>query len=625
VASLFEDSTGRLWVSSPRGLACFEAGAARAVSVFPTGYVHAIAEDRAGDVWVSDQERGLLQVGRDLRVRRFSWELFGNSPARTLAADPDEGLWLGFVDGGVAYFVNGRVDARYTVADGLGRGQVSHLRFAADGALWAATDGGLSRVQRGSAIITLRTANGLPCNAIRWTIEDETGAIWLHATCSLIRVLRTELDAWVANPRRKLPLNEYDSSDGVPTHPRVSSYSPTVTKGTDGRLWFASYEGAAVVDPRRLPFNLVVPQVHVEQITADGTSYDPATVGRLPPLVRDLRIEYTASSLSAPAKVRFRYRLDGRDRDWIDAGNRREAFYTDLPPGEYRFRVIAANNDGVWNREGAVWSVVVEPTFYQTAAFKVTIILIVLVGGWSWYRVRMARLAAQLSVRFEERLGERTRIAQELHDTVLQSVLSTSMQLHVVSRQVGDPHLRAKLEHVLDRLQQVNGEGRQTLEGLRTLHGGDEDLGLALARDAEDFRGEQPIEIRLVVEGKRQPLHPLIGDDVYRIGREALANAFRHAAARRVEIQLEYTADRLRVCVRDDGVGIEARVLAAGRPGHWGMLGMRERAERIGATLRVMSAAGAGTEVELLVPGRIGFQRLTPRRRSRWLRKTIPA
>lgn len=620
VASLFEDSRGRLWVSSPRGLVYFEPGSSRSVSVLSKAYVHAMAEDGAENLWVSDQERGLIQLRGRTIVEVISWAKLGGGNARALAADPsDGGLWLGFFTGGVAYFKNGRVQASYSAADGLGGGEISHLRFDSDRALWAASEGGLSRL-KGGVVTTLTHANGLPCDSIRWTIEDHMRALWVQTNCGLVRLQRAQLEAWAADPRRTLRMTQYDSSDGVPMQSKVSSYSPSVTRTTDGRLWFASYAGAAVVDPQRLPFNIVVPRVHIEQITADGKTHEPWSVSRLPPLVRDLRIDYTAPSLSAPERVRFRYRLEGRDQNWVEAGNRRQAFYTDLAPGTYRFRVIAANNDGVWNSDGAVWKVVVEAAFYQTAAFKVLSAVIVMIACWSLYRVRVARLAAQLQVRFEERLAERTRIAQELHDTVLQGVLSTSMQLHVMAAQIGDQHMRARLEQVLDRLRQVNGEGRQTLQALRTQLGVSDELDSALGRDAEDFRGVAPIQIRVVVEGRRQPLHPLIADDVYRIGREALVNAFRHASAKHVEIQLQYS-DRLRISVRDDGCGIEPSILTAGRAGHWGILGMRERAERIGASLRLMSAPGAGTELELLVPGRIAFQRAAARRNSRWFRR----
>jgi signal transduction histidine kinase/ligand-binding sensor domain-containing protein len=619
VASLFEDSVGRVWVSSPRGLVYFERGGSTAVKVAPKGYVYDMTEDRAGNLWVSDQEHGLLRIRGGRHVETLAWRTLGNGPARALATDPDDGLWLGF-DDGIAHFADGRVRARYSTAEGIAKGPVRHLRFAADGSLWAATDDGLSRVQQGRPIVTLRAANGLPCDGVRWSIEDNAGAVWIHTTCALVRVPRGDFDAFLADPRRVLRPTVYDSSDGVPAHPNVSSYRPTVTKATDGRIWFASYEGAAVIDPQRLPFNRVVPQVHIEQITADGNVRNPSTVSRLPPSVRDVRIDYTAASFTTPAKVRFRYRLEGRDREWVDAGNRRQAFYTDLAPGTYSFHVVAANNDGIWSERAAVWRVVVEPRLHQTTTFRAIAAAAILLAGWTLYRIRVTRLAAQMNVRFEERLAERTRIAQELHDTVLQNVLSASMQLHVISRQVDDHQVRGRLEQVFERLRQVNGEGRQTLEGLRAQHGIDDDLGLALARDAEDLRGQELIDIKLVVEGKRQPLHPLIGDDLYRIGREALVNAFRHASPKHVEIQLDYTTDHLRVCVRDDGTGIQSKVLETGQKGHWGIVGMRERAERVGATLRVMSAPGAGTELEFVVPGRVAFQRPVSRR-ARWWRR----
>jgi signal transduction histidine kinase/streptogramin lyase len=619
-ASLFEDRRGRLWVSSPRGLVYFEPGRSTAVRVMADGHVHAIAEDRAESLWVSHQESGLIRLEHATVVESFRWATLGGKNARALAADPsDGGLWLGFFQGGLAYFKDGQVRLSYTVADGLGHGEVRHLRLDSDEALWVATEGGLSRLKNG-AITTLTNKNGLPCAAIRWTIEDDSGALWLYSACALVRVDRSEVNAWVANPQRPLQITVYDSSDGVPSHSEVSSYSPTVARSTDGRIWFASHEGAMVVDPRRVPFNAVAPPVHIEQITADRKTYDVASQSVLPPLIRDLRIDYTALSLRAPEKVQFRYWLEGRDQDWVDARNRRQAFYTDLPPRSYRFHVIASNNDGVHNQQGAVWSFSIQPALYQTAGFRVAATLFVMIGCLALYRMRVARLARQLNLRFEERLAERTRIAQELHDTLLQSVLSASMQLHVFADQLEYPE-RSPLDHVLERLRQAAGEGRQTVQALRTHADVTDDLELALARDAESLRGQQAINIGAVLQGKRQPLRPVIRDDVYRIGREALANTFRHAGATRVEIELEYSVDGLRVCVRDDGCGMAPSIVEAGRPGHWGILGMRERAERIGATLTVLSAPSAGTEVELLVPGQIAFQHPHLRRKSGWFRR----
>jgi len=616
VGSLFEDERGRLWVSSPRGLVYVENGSTSA-SVVASGYVQAIAETSPENLWVSDQERGLFHVREGRVVELIQWAALGGRNARSLSADPGQGgLWLGFFQGGVAYFKDGQVRASYTNADGLGRGEVTQLRVDLEGALWAATEGGLSRVQHG-AIATLTSKNGLPCDAVRWAIEDEAHSLWLHTDCGLVRIVRSEVDAWVSDQTRTLQLTVYDSSDGVPAHSDVGSYGPKVARSGDGRLWFASYDGASVLDPRHLRSNTAVPPVLIEQVTADRKPYQPSPELRLPALVRDLRIDYTALSLTAPEKVRFRYKLEGRDQDWIDAGNRRQAFYTDLLPKAYRFHVIASNNDGMWNREGSVWSFSIQPAVYQTNGFKASGVLFVVAACWAIYRLRLARLAAQLDMRFEERLAERTRIGQELHDTLLQGALSASMQLQVVADEVIDERIKSKLDHILKRISQVNEEGRRTVQALRTDQGTSDDLDRALAREAEDFRGQQPVNIHLIVEGKRRPLHPLIRDEVYRLGREALANTFRHARATRVDIELEYAPDCLRVRIGDNGCGMPPDIVESGRPGHWGIRGMRERAERIGATLRLLTGVNAGTEVEVRVPGHVAFHRQPSDRKSK--------
>jgi signal transduction histidine kinase len=449
-------------------------------------------------------------------------------------------------------------------------------------------------------------------------MDDGDGDVWLHTVCGLARIAKDEMRTWVANSSSVVRTTVYGSADGVPSRSSIGSYSPRVARSADGRLWFATYDGLAVIDPRHLPANPVPPPVRIEQIVADRTTYDAAAELRLPSSVRDLRIDYTALSLTAPEKVRFRYKLEGRDDEWVDAGNRRQAFYTDLPPRAYRFRVIASNNDGVWNQAGAVGKFSIQPAFYQTSAFRIALVLLVALSAWGLYRLRLTRMTERLNLRFEERLAERTRIARELHDTLLQGSLSASMQLYVLADEVIDPPVKTKLDHILKRLSQVNEEGRQTVQALRSQPSTADALELALARDAEELRGSQAVGIRVVVEGKRQPLHPLIRDEVYRIGRESLANTFHHASATRVEIEIDYAADCLRMRLRDNGRGIDPAIVQAGRPGHWGIHGMRERAERMGATLRLLSGVGAGTEIDILVPAHVAFQQPASGRKRRW-------
>lgn len=617
VGSLFEDSHGRMWASSMLGLFSFEPGGRPVRASLPTRYVQAFAEDAGGTLWISEQQSGLfgLRGGDDVEV--VPWSKFGGEHARALFADPSGGLWLGFVGGGVSRLENGRVRRTYTGADGLGAGDVNHVHDDRDGALWVATEGGLSRIA-GGRVDTLDVRNGLPCDAVKWSVEDDTGALWLRTDCALVRVGRDELEGWISDPTSSVDPVAYDASDGAVGYADLGSFGPKVTRAADGRLWFADFDGVGIIDPRALPSNPVPPPVHVERIVADGVTHAPPAVARLPARVRDVSIEYTALSLGAPEKVTFRYRLEGRDEDWVEAGNRRQAFYTDLPPGSYRFRVIAANDRGVWNEEGAAWAFSIAPAYYQTNVFRLAVVTSVILGLTLLYRLRLRRVTAQLQARLQERLDERARVAQALHDTLFQGFASSSMLLHAVADEIADQKARSKLTRVLRRVNRIIDEGRESVSALRVPV--DDDLESALARDAEHFKGERQIDVRLAVKGNPRPLDPLARDAVYQISREALANTFRHARAKHVEVDVEYSRDELTVRVRDDGRGIAPPIVDEGRSGHFGLPGMRERAEQIGAVLRLWSREGAGTEVEIHVPAKTAFTDWSPGRLGRWWR-----
>jgi signal transduction histidine kinase/ligand-binding sensor domain-containing protein len=609
VASLLRDTMGQLWVSSPRGLAILTGDRLAAVTGFPPGYVHAMAEDRAQTVWISEQEQGLFQL-RDRRiVKHIPWATLGGRVARAIAPDPaQDGVWVGFFDGGVARLASdGSVKATYGAADGLGGGQVSNMFSDHAGALWIATRGGLSRLGAGeSRVRTLTMKSGLPCDAVHWAIEDDRRALWLNTACGLVRIERSQVDAWVRGEAGAISVVVYDDRDGVQTRSTAGSYGPPVTRASDGRLWFTAYGGAAVVDPARATRSELPAPIHIEQVTADDKTYAPGSTMKLPPLVRNVRIDYTALSLAVPERVRFRYKLEGHDAEWTDAGQRREAFYTDLPPRAYRFRVVATNSDGVWNQDGAALAFSVAPALYQTRAFLAGCSLLAITAVWTLYRLHLKRIAAQLNARFEERLQERARIGQDLHDTLFQGFISTSMQLDVVVEQVPEPHLRAQFDRILQRMRHVIDEGRDAVQNLHERPPLD-DLEHSLARAAEELRGPLPVKIDILGGGPRRPLQPLIRDEVYRIGREALANVFRHANATRVDVEIEYGSDYFRMTIRDDGRGMDASVASSGHPGHLGTSGMRQRAERVGATLTFWSRAHAGTQVELTVPGHVAF------------------
>ena len=358
--SLFQDDQGRIWVSTHRGVAYFENDRFISVSGVPGGQVYSMAGNSEGNLWISNQEYGLFHLLRGSVVERIPWARLGHKDfAMTLLPDPLQGgLWLGFWQGGVAYFKDGQIRASYAVADGLGEGRVSDLQLDRDGSLWAATQGGLSRV-KDSHVATITSKNGLPCDDVHWVAEDDARSFWLYPACGLVRIARPELDAWVSDPKRTIQATVFDSSDGVRSASIAGGYSPHVAKTADGKLWFLPWDGVSVIDPRHMPFNKLPPPVHIEQVTADRKTYwqnwssDASSPHpRLPPLVRDLTIDYTALSLVVPEKVHFRFKLEGQDRDWREVVNNRQVQYSNLRPGHYRFRVTACNNSGVWNEAG---------------------------------------------------------------------------------------------------------------------------------------------------------------------------------------------------------------------------------------------------------------------------------
>jgi signal transduction histidine kinase/ligand-binding sensor domain-containing protein len=615
--SMGQDQRGRLWAATSDGVFYFESGPFIRVPGVPGRYTSSVVGDRDGNVWISNGKAGLFQVTPQLVVRSIPWSQFGHSYSTALLPDRLQGaLWLGFADGGIAHLKNGQILRSYSPAEGLGNGMVSGLRFGSDGALWAATEGGLSRIKDGQ-ITTLTSRNGLPCDAVHWLMEDDDHAVWLYKPCGLARIARSELDAWVNDSQRVVHFTILDAADGVRSYEIPSGYPPMVTKSRDGKIWFLSRDGVGVIDPRHLPYNKVPPPVYIEQITADRKAYDPTSYGNgrvpLPALIRDLEIDYTALSLVAPEKVHFRYKLEGRDSDWQDAGTRRQAFYTNLPPRNYRFRIKACNNSGVWNEAGTSLDFSVAPAYYQTMWFRSSCVIAFLALLAALYQLRLRQVARQFNMTLEARVSERTRIARELHDTLLQSFQGTLLKFHALTYMLLDrPEVQKRLETAIEQARQAVTEGRDAVQSMRstTLVGNDLARTLVMLGEglaAEHGNGRAP-EFCVQVQGTTRELAPLVRDDAYRIASEALRNAFLHAHAARIEVEIRYDPRQLRLRVRDNGKGIDPKVLEAGaRAGHYGLPGMRERAKLVGGKLAVWSELDSGTEAELTIPASIAY------------------
>ena len=395
VGSLYEDDLGRIWVSTPKGIARFENGRFSVVKEVPGGWVNAITGDTNGGVWISYQDQGLVHWADGKLIEEVPWSRFGgNVVASSVMPDPiGGGLWLGFFQGGLVHFKDGQIRASYRKNQGLGSGRVMGLQLDADGTLWAATEGGLSRIRDGR-IVTLNSSNGLPCDTVHWSVEVDA-SFWLYTACGLVRVARSELERWASDSRRSIQFTVLGRSDGVRSRALLTGYTPRASESPDGRLWFTNLESVSVMDPRHLALNKIAPPVPVEQIVADAKTYDPRGGLRLPALVRNLDIDYTALSFAAPEKVRFRYKLEGQDPDWREVLNERVVQYSNLAPGKYRFRVLASNNSGVWNEQGDTLEFSIAAAYWQTNWFRGLCAAIFLALVWAAHQIRVRQLEEQ--------------------------------------------------------------------------------------------------------------------------------------------------------------------------------------------------------------------------------------
>ncbi len=615
VQSLYQDDGGRIWAFTGHGLARFQNSRFVAVPGIPSTEVYSMTGDKAGNLWLSGN-RGLSHMREGRLVEQFAWSVLGRFQQAKIIVSDRGGVWLAFwTDGGVEYFKDGQVRASYSAADGLGKGPIAGLRLDRDGAVWAATqESGVSRIKDGR-ITTMTTGNGLPCDKIHWTAEDNEGSLWAYTGCGLLRISSDEVNAWIADPKRSLAMTVWDAADGAMPLGAPSSFGPTFAKAADGRLWFVTREDIQVVDSRHLPDNRVPPPVHIERIVADGKTYwenlpssASATV-RLPARSHDLQIYYTALSLDAPEKVHFKYKLEGQDIDWREVINDRDVQYSNLRPGTYRFRVIACNNSGIWNEQGDSMEFSIAPAYYQTNWFRALCAALVLALVWVIYQLRVRQLHREFALTLDARVAERTSIARDLHDTLLQSFHGLMLRFQVVSDLLPNRPVEAKdqLSVAIDRAAKAITEGRDAVQGLRASTVQTNDLARAVNALCEELATD-PLNtgspaFRVAVEGQSRDLHPILRDEVYRIAAEALRNAFHHSAANHIEVEISYHDHRFRLRVRDDGKGMDQAVIAGhGREGHYGLSGMRERASLIGGRLEVWSEIGAGTEVELSIP-----------------------
>jgi signal transduction histidine kinase/ligand-binding sensor domain-containing protein len=591
--------TSRLWRASSDGLEPVP---------YPREDVQVAASaalDKNNDLWI------LTFAQNVFRRNGQDWEnqnkILGREPGVLGSMEEDQAgnVWFAFSNHVVEW--DGTRYQRYTYT---GKNRFPTCLMVKGAHVWLGAEDGVQLLTQGEFQM-MRWQDPSSPGRVTGMVETETGDFWVSGFSGITHVRADEMGKWLRDPNYAVSSENFNTLDGLPGLAAERYPEPSIAEGTDGRLWFATTKGIAWLDPASLNqgYHSAPPTVLVNSLVADGKTHPAIGEVVLPPQPGSIEIDYTALSLAIPERVLFRYRLDGVDQEWQSAGTRRQAFYTKLRPGSYQFRVIACNDHGVWNTSGAVLSFRVVPVWYQTIWFYCVVGLLLVALMWTIVVIRSRQAAASVELRMGDRLMERDRIAREIHDTLLQGIHTLMLRFQLVANSLpaGEP-LRELTEQTLSYADQLIAEGRQRVRDLRTHDGSGGDLAYSLGRLREELQHEFGRDFRLVVEGQPRGLHRVVQDELAMIAREALSNAFQHARASEIVCTLRFGENHLLLVCEDDGVGIAAELSSAtGRAGHFGLIGMRERAQKIGATLRVLRRVKGGTEIEVRVAARIAY------------------
>jgi signal transduction histidine kinase/ligand-binding sensor domain-containing protein len=568
--------------------------------------IFAVHQSRDGSVWGATLNGGVGKYSDGHFVTYSTANGMTSDTVTSMDEGPDGTIWYA-TPNGLDAFSNNHWRA-YRVRDGMPSDNVSSLLWDSGGVLWIGTASGLAFLRSGR-IEPLRQAPSPLDEPILGIAEDGKGRLWIATSSQIFSVKR---DPLLAGSFRELDLRVYGTEDGLLGTEGVKR-ERSVIEDNWGRVWFSTNRGLSVIDPARA-VDLPPAIVQIESVSVDGNTMNLTQPILVPPGSHRVIFSYSGLTLSVPARLRFKYKLDGFDQDWSEPVSNREAVYTNLDSGGYRFRLLASNSEGLWNSVESALPVEIQPFFWNTWWFRVATGLVITLALLLYLRLRDRNLTKEMNLRFEERLSERTRIARELHDSVLQGFQGLMFRLQAVRDLLPErPGEAAKaLDSALDRGDQVISEGRSTVEDLRHSSLKDNDIVQALSalgRELEHSKnGTASPDLRVMVEGSPRELDPVVRDEVYRIAREALRNAFQHARAEKIEAQVTYGDAQFSLCVRDDGNGIDPNVFEKGaRSGHWGLPGMRERAAGFGGQLHVWSESGAGTEIELTIPAPVAY------------------
>jgi signal transduction histidine kinase/ligand-binding sensor domain-containing protein len=611
------DPNGTIWLYSLHGLWRWSGGRfakAQLPSTALSDRLGSVTMDTSGTLWAAIAGSGEFLLKDGVWTFRKILDAHPDWTATAAFTDAQGSVWLAYP--GVAAKIDRERVTTYSADQGLSIGPI--IVIAGDSErVWIGGEDGLA-YSDGNSFHKLLGDDGIDFGEVTGIVPTANFGVWIAATPGIVRIPNEEIQRARSQPDYRVKYEVFDLVSDLPESlDRTGEYAKGAVGGKGGLLWFNTVSGVASVDPAHIDRNPLPPPVSIRSMVADGKAYASGAEPKLPALTKNIRIDYDGLSLTIPERVKFRYWLKGWDRSWVDAGVRRTAFFTNLGPGRYTFHVIACNNSGVWNETGAALDFSIAPAWYQTAWFPILCAAAVAGLFWAAYRIRLRQIQRQFALGLEAQVGERMRIARELHDTLLQSFQGAVFQFQAARRllmrnvdnamQVVDEAIHAAEEGIT--------EGRAAIRNLRPdsaaqhslselLHAAGRELAEAYGRD-----GNAPI-YSVTVEGRQHELSPMLQDELYRIAREVIRNAFTHAAASRIEVEILYDRNQLRLRIRDNGRGIAPEILkAGGQAGHWGIPGIGERARQIGAQLELWSEVGAGTEVQLRVPAAMAYEK----------------
>jgi ligand-binding sensor domain-containing protein/signal transduction histidine kinase len=596
---VIEDRDGVFWIGTAgQGIIRWSDGRARIFNTadgLRNGSIRAFHQDRRGNLWVATGS-GLSRWNGDGFETYYIEDGLAYGSVRAIAEDRGGDLWIG-TDGGLSHMRDGKFVHDSMLAE-LGSERILAIHEDSRGALWLGTRGrGLFRIE-GGKLTNFTTRDGLPSNNIYQLLEDATGSLWMSSPAGVFFLSRKELDDRAAGKTGSFAVIAYGAADGMESSEMSGGFQPAGCWSTGGYLWFPSINGAVRIDPKQARASHPPPVV-VEELIADERRIPASDAIRIPPGQGKLEIHYTAFNLLSPEQIRFKYRLEGFEDSWTETSTRRVAYYTSLPPGRYCFRVIASDVAAPQNTSEASLSFVWAPHFYQAGWFYG--LYAILAGGSVWAAFRL--YARQTRTRYALLLAERTRLAREMHDTVIQGCVGISTLLEAASGSA--PSNLDMMRELLDRARaQVKltlDEARQAVWDLRQGSLGGGVVG-TLSEFTQQLSLEKNIPVETEITGAPSPLDAGTDRALLLVAREAVRNAVAHGHPRRIGIRLCFETAGIRMEVSDDGCGFATPPDITGASGHYGLVGMRERVEQLGGAFDLVSSPGQGTRVIARLP-----------------------